>query len=120
MSTPDTSVAPAACAARISIASNSTRRIIRTAGSLEATTAESPSGPSRCRRDIRCVPIAVSSSASHGKRFRTRMEMAPPHGLLRGKAARSSTVTGTPAAASVRAATAPAGPPPTTITIAPS
>src|SRR5579872_2835530 len=44
------------------------------------------------------------------------MLIPPPQGLLRGKAARSSRVTGTPARASVRAAVAPAGPPPTTRT----
>ena len=41
------------------------------------------------------------------------MLMAPPHGLLRGNRARSSTWTCRPASASVRAAVAPAGPPPT-------
>ena len=44
------------------------------------------------------------------------MLIAPPHGLLRGKRARSSRRTRAPAAASVRAAVAPAGPAPTTRT----
>ncbi|HZT75737.1 MAG TPA: hypothetical protein VFA27_03705 [Vicinamibacterales bacterium] len=45
------------------------------------------------------------------------MLIPPPHGLLRGYwRARSSRRTGTPASASVRAAVAPAGPPPTTRT----
>ena len=42
--------------------------------------------------------------------------MPPPHGLLRGNTERSRRRTGTPADARVRAAVAPAGPAPTTIT----
>src|SRR5579871_6620216 len=53
--------------------------------------------------------------ARYGKRTIARMLIPRPQGWLRGTArARSSRRTGRPAAASVRAAVAPAGPPPTT------
>src|SRR2546423_11963497 len=60
--------------------------------------------------------MRASSRSRYGKRLRTRRLMPPPHGLLRGNAARSSRRTGTPREARARAAVAPAGPAPTTIT----
>src|SRR5918993_6072659 len=55
-----------------------------------------------------------SASGKCGKRRSARMLIAPPQGLLRGKRARSSRRTRLPSRASVRAAVAPAGPPPRT------
>src|SRR5580765_2819040 len=54
------------------------------------------------------------AESRYGKRVRTRVLIPPPHGLFLGKLDRSRRQTGRPAAASVLAAVAPAGPAPTT------
>ena len=116
MSAPVMSSAPASTASATSSASNSTRRIISAAVTSDSTTADWPSGPSRCSRDTLWVTIRGSSRPRYGNRRRTRALMPPPHGLLRGNAARSSKRTGIPARARALAAVAPAGPAPTTMT----
>ena len=78
---------------------------------------DSPPGPSRYSRPTVCVAIRDSSGSRYGNRFSTRRLMPPPHGLFLGNLDRSSSRTVTPARASARAAVAPAGPAPTTITI---
>src|SRR5262245_9480449 len=62
------------------------------------------------------VGMPSMALARYGNLPRARMLIAPPHGLLRGKRARSSTRTRAPPIARVRAAVAPAGPPPTITT----
>src|SRR5262249_20933113 len=97
-------------------ASNSTRRIINAAGPSDSIIVDSPPGPSRYKRPTVCVPIRDSSGPRYGNRFSTRRLIPPPHGLFLGNLDRSSSRTVTPAFAKVRAAVAPAGPAPTTIT----
>ena len=63
------------------------------------------------------VAIRGSSGSRYGNRCSTRRLMPPPHGLFLGNLDRSRRRTVTPARASVRAAVAPAGPAPTTITM---
>ena len=67
-------------------------------------------------RDAMDVDARRARASSHGNRRSARVLTPPPHGLLRGNAARSTSSVLTPAAASVRAATAPAGPAPATMT----
>src|SRR4029434_468237 len=55
-----------------------------------------------------------SADSRYGNRVRTRVLIPPPHGLFLGKLDRSRRQTGNPAAASVLAPLAPAGPAPTT------
>src|SRR5439155_24998273 len=98
---------------------NSTRRIISAAGRPAEMTVDSPAGPSRWRREMTCVAMRGSSRSRYGKRRRTLRLIPPPHGLLRGNADRSMRRTLIPPDARVRAAVAPAGPAPTTITESP-
>ena len=60
-SAPEISSAPAADARETRRASNSTRRIISAAGLSAAMTVDSPAGPSRWRREMRCVAMRGSS-----------------------------------------------------------
>src|SRR6185503_5760529 len=62
--------------------------------------------------------MAVGSSPSLSKSRRAPVVSPSPQNLSRGKAALSITITSRPARASVMAAAAPAGPPPTTATSA--
>ena len=87
-------------------------------GSAVVRFSEVWSGPSRYSRLMRCTSMSASADSSHGNRVSARALMPPPHGLLRGNAARSTSSVERPAAARVRAATAPAGPAPATMTSA--
>src|SRR5262245_32775793 len=62
--------------------------------------------------------VARKGAARSGKRRNRLWRMPPPHGLSRGKRFLSRTSTLTPRRARVDAASAPAGPPPTTTTSA--
>ena len=98
--------------------SRDSRRRRRTARETWSRSARGRACPARC-----AAPGLLDSRSSTPMSSRMRDAcglMYSEHGLSRGKRARSSTSTSTPARARKNAVAAPAGPPPTTMTCAPS
>ena len=111
--TPSRKCAPASAACSARKASRRLRWVISTTGARPPCANAPRSG---WRKPIVVIWRSTTGPIAKGSRRAPRSVTPPPHGLSRGKRARSTSSVRTPSAASRCAVTEPAGPAPTTMT----